>query len=244
MSGTFLTAEWRKLIMAQYAVDPAVLAPRLPRGMELDYFNTGREQRCYVSLVGFVFDRVRVKGIAVPFHTRFEEINLRFYVVRTGADGARRRGVVFVREYVPRAAISLTAKWLYDEPYQTVATKHRIAQSDRSLDVSYEWRYRGQWQKLSVEANPQGQLMAEGSEEEFLTEHYWGYTKRRDGSTSEYGVEHPRWMVYPVASFEVCADFGAMYGDAFAGLTSQRPASVLLAEGSAVTVRAGRYLPA
>jgi uncharacterized protein len=244
MSRVFLTAEWRKLIMAQYAVDPAVLAPWLPHGVELDYFRTGNEQRCYVSLVGFLFDRVRVKGVAVPFHTRFEEINLRFYVARTERDGTRKRGVVFIREYVPRTAIAVTAKWLYDEPYQTVSTKHRIAHTGEALDVLYEWRYRGEWQKLSAKADPQAQPMTMGGEEEFLTEHYWGYTKRRAGSTSEYGVEHPRWLVYPVRSYEVRADFAAMYGSAFAGLNSQPPASVLLAEGSAVVVREGRRLPA
>jgi uncharacterized protein YqjF (DUF2071 family) len=78
MASTFLTAEWRKLIMAQYIVDPATLAPWLPSGVELDLY----QGQCYVSLVGFLFDKVRIKGLPIPFHTRFEEINLRFYVRR------------------------------------------------------------------------------------------------------------------------------------------------------------------
>jgi uncharacterized protein YqjF (DUF2071 family) len=105
----FLTAEWRKLIMAQYEVAPETLAPWLPNGVELDLY---QGKHCYVSLVGFLFDRVRLKGIPIPFHTRFEEINLRFYVVRTEPDGTRRRGVVFISEIVPRAAISLIANAL------------------------------------------------------------------------------------------------------------------------------------
>ncbi len=109
MPSTFLTAEWRKLIMAQYEVEHAVLAQWLPRGLELDLFHG----RCYVSLlVGFLFDRVRVKGIAIPFHTRFEEVNLRFYVTRTERDGTRKRGVVFLGEFVSRAAITLVARSL------------------------------------------------------------------------------------------------------------------------------------
>src|SRR5579875_2320892 len=117
-ASAFLTAEWRKLIMAQRAVKPKLLMPYLPRGVELDLYHPPQgEARCYVSLVGFLFDRVRVKGIAIPWHTRFEEINLRFYVKRREPDGSVRRGVVFVREFVPRRAIAWVAKGIYEEPY-------------------------------------------------------------------------------------------------------------------------------
>jgi uncharacterized protein YqjF (DUF2071 family) len=240
MPSTFLTAVWRKLIMAQYAVEPATLTPWLPAGLELDLF----EGRCYVSLVGFLFGRVRVRGFAIPFHTRFEEINLRFYVVRTESDGIRKRGVVFIREFVPRAAIAVLASSLYEEPYATLPTRHSILLAPNSLQVSYRWRHRGAWQSLSVEATPPAQPIAAGSEEEFVTEHYWGYTKRSLGATSEYNVAHPRWTVYPVRSFSIEADFAKLYGDAFAALNHQPPASVLLAEGSEVSVSTGVRLTA
>jgi uncharacterized protein len=232
---TFLTAEWRKLIMAQYEVSPEVLAPWLPRGLELDLY----EGRSFVSLVGFLFDRVRVKGVAVPFHTRFEEINLRFYVARTMADGTRRRGVVFIREFVPRAAIALVAMKLYEEPYAALPTFSSIASSAESLSVEYAWKHGGRWHRLAVEASPEARPIVAGSIEEFITEHYWGYTKRSDGSTSEYQVEHPRWSTYRLSSYKIEADFGALYGAAFAGLAGQQTANVLLAEGSAVSVGSG-----
>jgi hypothetical protein len=133
MSRTFLTAEWRKLIMAQYAVDPAALAPWLPRGVELDLF----QGRCYISLVGFLFDRVRVLGLPIPFHTRFEEVNLRFYVARTEPDGSRKRGVVFIREFVPKTAITVIANSLYEEPYATLSMRQSIASTPSALAVSY-----------------------------------------------------------------------------------------------------------
>jgi uncharacterized protein YqjF (DUF2071 family) len=235
MPSTFLTAEWRKLIMAQYEVDPASLASWLPRGLELDLY----EGRCYVSLVGFLFDRVRVRGFAIPFHTRFEEINLRFYVARLEPEGTRKRGVVFIREFVSRSAITLLANLLYEEPYATLPTGHSISLTPDSLSVGYSWRYRGAWQGLSIEASPTPQPIAVGSEEEFVTEHYWGYTKRSRGDTSEYGVLHPRWSIYPIRSVTVDADLAALYGSAFASLNSAAPASVLLAEGSEVSVLAG-----
>jgi uncharacterized protein len=236
---TFLTAEWRKLIMAQYEVAPATLASWLPSGVELDLY----QNRCYVSLVGFLFDRVRVLGLPIPFHTRFEEVNLRFYVARTEPDGSRKRGVVFIREFVPRAAITLIANLLYEEPYATLPMRHGIAPRPGALTVSYSWLHQHTWHSLAVEADPTPQSIAPGSEEEFITEHYWGYTKRTRGATSEYGVQHPRWQLYPIRNFSINADFAALYGPAFASLNGQLPTSILLAEGSAVSVSAGTRLP-
>jgi uncharacterized protein YqjF (DUF2071 family) len=237
---TFLTAEWRKLIMAQYAIDPAILTPYLPNGLELDLY----EGHCYVSLVAFLFDRVRLKGLPIPFHTRFEEINLRFYVRRREPDGTIKRGVVFIREFVPRRAIAYVAKRFYEEPYTAIPTNHRIELSSESLRVGYGWDFGGRSHSLAVEAAPIAQDIQPGSEEDFITEHYWGYTKRRDGSTSAYQVEHPHWQTYKPRSYEIAVEFGSLYGPSFAFLTDQWVSSVLLAEGSAVSVHSGSHLSA
>jgi uncharacterized protein YqjF (DUF2071 family) len=231
----FLTAEWRKLIMAQYAVAPETLAPYIPRGVELDLF----QSRCYVSLVGFLFDRVRVKGIPIPFHTRFEEINLRFYVTRTEPDGTRKRGVVFVSELVPRAAIAFIARRFYEEPYTAVPTRHTIEETPDALKVSYVWKHVNRWHSLAVEANATSRPIAPASEEDFITDHFWGYTKRADGSTSAYEVQHPRWQTYPITHHNINVDFATLYGPAFAHLNHAQPNSILLAEGSAVSVLSG-----
>ena len=236
----FLTAEWRKLIMAQYEVSAEVLAGALPRGVELDLF----QGRCFVSLVGFLFDKVRLKGVAVPFHTRFEEVNLRFYVKRVMADGSVRRGVVFLSEIVPKPAITLVARALYGEAYSTALTRHAWETTGDALRVSYAWRHKGAWQRMGVEADAAARGIERGSMEEFITEHYWGYTKRAGllgggGGTGEYGVAHPRWECYAVRSSEVLADFSSLYGAAFAGLTARTPDHVLLAEGSAIAIRSG-----
>jgi uncharacterized protein YqjF (DUF2071 family) len=239
VSRTFLTAEWRKLIMAQYVVKPKRLMPYLPRGLEFDLF----EGRCYVSLVAFLFDRVRLKGLPIPFHTRFEEINLRFYVRRKEADGTIKRGVVFIREFVPRRAVAFVAKKFYEEPYLAIPTHHKIEQTADDLRVSYGWKLGGRWHSLAA-AVPSASLKIEpGSEAEFITEHYWGYTKRTDGSTSAYKVQHPQWQTCSVHNYEIAVDFGILYGNTFAFLTDEWVASVLLAEGSAVSVHAGFPLP-
>ncbi len=261
MASTFLTAEWRKLIMAQYAVDPAILQPHLPGGLELDlYEQPNQPPQCFVSLVGFLFDRVRLKGIPIPFHTRFEEVNLRFYVKRTMPDGTFRRGVVFISEIVPKPAITWTARALYGEAYRTAPTRHlwRTSPDPNSpqaeLDISYAWqlprpRRSNRWQHLSVQAAAAPTDIAPGSLEEFITEHYWGYTLHtglvpRRGATGEYGVAHPRWQVYPIRSAQVAADFGALYGCPFAALTERTPDHVLLAEGSAIAIRSGSHFTA
>jgi hypothetical protein len=235
MPRTFLTAEWRKLIMAQYEVVPATLAPWLPAGTELDLY----QGRCYVSLVGFLFDQVRVFGLRVPFHTSFQEVNLRFYVTRAMPDGTRRRGVVFIREFVPHPAITLVANSFYEEPYVTVPMGHSIHDTPGSLFVSYRWGHPNNWQRVTVETLPDQRLIEPGSEEEFITEHFWGYTKRSRGGTSEYQVQHPRWNVYHLNKFEIEVDFAEFYGPAFAPLNQQQPASIFLAEGSEVTVLTG-----
>jgi uncharacterized protein YqjF (DUF2071 family) len=232
---TFLTAEWRKLIMAQYVVKPRHLMPYLPKGLELDLF----QGQCFVSLVAFLFDRVRIKRLPIPFHTRFEEINLRFYVRRREPDGTFKRGVVFIREFVPRSAIAFIARRFYEEPYIAIPTSHRIESTSGNLSVQYSWNLGGRAHSIGVNANPTPREIAPGSEEEFITEHYWGYTKRVNGLTSAYEVQHPRWQIYPLTSHSIDADFSTLYGPAFAHLNSVQPASVLLAEGSAVSVHSG-----
>jgi uncharacterized protein YqjF (DUF2071 family) len=235
MPQTFLTAEWRKLIMANYVIDPALLKPYLPAQTELDLF----DGKCYVSLVGFMFQNTRLKGIRVPLHIQFEEVNLRFYVHHTGKDSLRKRGVVFIKEIVPRAALSFVANTFYGEKYETLPMHHKWHSATDSLIVAYRWKKAGIWQKLQVTADPIAIAIAEGSAEEFITEHYWGYTKLRNGRTSEYEVVHPRWDIFPVKRHVIDVDFGQLYGPRWAALRGAEPESVLLAEGSEVTVRSG-----
>ena len=233
MSFTFLTAAWRKLIMAQYEVPPDLLRKRLPPGLELDLYHG----RCFISLVGFLFDHVRILGVPVPFHTRFEEVNLRYYVRRPMPDGTSRRGVIFLSEIVPKPAITLVANTLYGEAYSTAPTTHTWRKlPGNQIEVNYEWKHRGLWQRVGVRAENYALPMPPGSLEEFITEHYWGYTPTRSGGTAEYAVRHPRWKVYPVQQYRIACDFASLYGPDFADLTHRQPDHVLLAEGAPVRI--------
>ncbi len=236
MANVFLKAEWRKLIMANYAVDARVLQPYLPYKTEIDLWNN----TCYVSLIGFRFINTKMLGMRIPFHVHFEEINLRFYV-RYHDQGEWKRGVVFVKEIVPRPAITIVANTLYGENYETMPTRHTWEKKGQELTVHYEWKKK-EWNSFKVVADAHPVDIASGSEEEFITEHYWGYTRLNDTLTSEYGVEHPRWQVYPMKEYAIEVDFENVYGSEFAFLQSQTPRSVFLAEGSEIMVRGGRKI--
>ena len=224
----FLTAEWRHLLMLNYSVDPALLRPYVPAGTELD----AQAGHAFASVVAFRFLNTRVLGVPVPFHRNFVELNLRFYV-RREAPGGIRRGVVFIREVVPRTAIAVTARLIYNEPY--VRLPMRSSVDETSGTVRYEWRMGGQWQSVSAGPHSGSHVPASGSHEEFITDHAWGYTRQRSGGTIEYRVEHERWAIRTAKDIQVHADFGALYG-APLGAALTRPASAFIVGGSPVTV--------
>jgi len=227
----FLTAEWRYLVMLNFKVAPQLLAPLVPRGTVLHAWRGDT----WVSLVGFRFQRTRVFGVPVPGHGDFPEINLRFYV-RPIAD--TRRAVVFIREIVPRWLIAVTARRFYNEPY--VTRRMRAEAPERPCEspgrVTYSWCHEGRWNRFGVTAVGLPGLIRDDSDEEFIAEHYWGYTRQRDGSTVEYAVAHPRWRVWATRDIECDVDLDAEYGPAFAEGLRGGPVSAFLAEGSAVRV--------
>jgi hypothetical protein len=216
--------------MINYAIDPAVLQPLVPRGTELDSF----AGVTYVSVVGFQFLKTRVLRIPFPFHQNFEEVNLRFYVRQKCRDGWR-RGVVFVRELVPRRAIAFVARTFYGEPYLALPMRHHLEHGASGFTARYEWRRGGTWESLEVTGAGEPQEIAPGSLAEFITEHYWGYTTRAKGST-QYEVQHPRWRAWTSREARLEADIAALYGPQFVEALSAPPASAFLAEGSPVAV--------
>ncbi len=225
--------------MLSYEVPPAILRPFVPPGTELDAWNG----KTFASMVGFLFLDTRVRGIGVPFHRDFEEVNLRFYVRRQGPEGWR-RGVVFVKEIVPRLAVAGLARLLYGERYVALPMRHAIAGDPArdGMSVAYGWRWRGRWNGIGATVSGDPQEAAPGSEEEFITEHYWGYATQRGGGCVEYQVEHPRWRVWTLQWPELDCDVAGLYGEAFAGPLAAAPSSAFLADGSEVAVYPGRRL--
>lgn len=238
MDKIFLTAEWKNLVMANYEVDPVILHPYLPAFTELDFFNG----KCYVSLVGFMFEKVKIKGFSIPFHTHFPEVNLRFYVKHTGADGTVKRGVVFISEIVPKPAIAWVANLLYKEKYASASMQYVINRSTDGYVFDYYWKWKGKRNKLSATVQHTPMPMVDGSKEQFIFEHYYGFAKAGKGVTNQYTVAHPRWNIYPVTGSAIECDFEKLYGAAFSSLTNAVPGSVFVAAGSEVLIREKKLL--
>src|SRR5580658_210921 len=237
--GVFLTAEWRYLAMLNYEVDASLLRPFVPAGTELDRSNGS----VFVSVVGFRFLKTKLLGfLPIPMHSNFDEVNLRFYVRRqTGSEV--RRGVVFIREMVPRRAIAFVARTFYKENYLALPMAHEIRSIAGSrLEVAYRWRAENQWSTISLETEGNSEPPGEGSMEQFITEHYWGYAAQPGGGCVEYRVAHPSWRVWQVRQSAFEGDAGMLYGNDIAAMLRGEPRSAFLAEGSPITVMRGRRL--
>ncbi len=235
----FLTAEWQHLAMLNYEVDAGLLLQFVPAGTELDRW----DGKVFVSLVGFRSLKTKLRGLLpIPMHSNFEEVNLRFYVRRQAGNEVR-RGVVFIREMVPRRAIAFVARRFYNENYVALPMAHEIRSvGDNRLRVAYRLRSGNCWSEMNLETNGNSELPGENSVEQFITEHYWGYAAQPGGGCMEYRVTHPPWRVWQVRGSAFEGDVEKLYGKDTAAVLRGNPQSAFLAEGSAVTVMRGRKL--
>jgi len=225
--GAFLTADWLDVLVITYEADEEVLEPLLPRGVQIDRLGA---KPC-VSLVAFHFRRTRLRGMAIPFHVNFPEINLRSYV-RVGDQ----RGVVFIRELVSRPAVSIIARLAYNEPYRTVRMREKVIRDDpRGLGVRHRFGP-GLRHQVEAWADPVALAPEPDSPGYWLTHHDLGVGRARDGRARSYRVEHPVWELHEVRELHVDVDFATLYGKDWAYLTYAQPAHVTLAAGSPITI--------
>lgn len=228
---SFLKAQWKNLTFINYEIDPEILQPHVPKGTELDFY----KDKCYVSVVGFLFKDVKMLGLKIPFHINFEEVNLRFYVKRW-ENNEWKRGVVFIQEIVPKFALSLVANLLYNEHYKTLPMKHSIKKNENSSEFQVDWKIQNRWNSIFIKTENEPTKIELDSEEEFITEHYFGYTKVNDNKTFEYEVKHPIWKQLKVLETNLNIDFTANYGKEFEFLKNEKPSSIIFAIGSEVSI--------
>ncbi len=217
--------------MLNYEIDPSLLTTRLPLGCELETWQNTH----FVSVVGFQFLNTRVLGIKLPCHVNFEEVNLRFYVKRQVGDEVR-RGVVFIKEIAPKRLVALVANHVYGENYVTCAMRHLVVPSK----ATYEWKRGGGWESVSENFEGRPSLLPEDSEESFISEHYWGYSKKPNNETMEYRVDHPRWQVWRAKVASLRCDVASLYGNEFAQALSRPPSTGFIADGSRFVVHHGQ----
>jgi len=228
---SFLTAKWTNLALINYEIDAKILEKYVPNGTELDFWNN----KCYISLVGFMFEDVKLLGLKIPLHTNFEEVNLRFYVKRI-EEGKWKRGVVFIKEIVPKLALKIVANTVFKENYETLPMKHKVIENENTFNFTYDWKKDKKWNSIALETEKNLIKIEENSEAQFITEHYFGYTKVNHTKTFEYEVKHPIWKQYNVLNSKIDVDFEATYGNEFAFIKDLIPTSVILAKGSKVSV--------
>lgn len=237
-SKVFLSAEWLDLVFLNYLVEPARLLPYVPTGTTLDSY----QGKTYLSLVGFRFCKTKLWGkFSVPFHTDFEEVNLRFYV-RREVGGELRRGVVFIKEIVPKPAIAMTARFIYGENYVFLPMKHEIVNGEGHREVEYSWKCKGDWMRLFARAAEAPQLPAENSLEQYITEHHWGYSRLKSGRTVQYQVTHVPWNVRHASKVGFAGDAKELYGAELSEVLRRPPDSAYIADGSLVEVFEGASL--
>jgi uncharacterized protein YqjF (DUF2071 family) len=246
-----LTAEWRNLVLLNFPVPTDLIQRLAPPGTEPDHHNG----QSYISIVGFQFKNVRLFGLPIPGHTNFPEINLRYYVRRMVA-GELRRGVVFAREIVPRRAVAIVANHLYNESYITRPMRSEIKIAGPELapgdTLAYAWKSASRRSRLSEHALHNNRLAAQvaaplalpapGSLEEFIVEHYWGYTHGSDGQTREYEVAHNPWRTAPAKNITWNCDIATTYNPPLADFLTAPPTSAIIAEGSPIQVYRGSRL--
>lgn len=232
----FLTARMSRLLLLSYEIDPALLLPHLPAGTEVDF----HARRAFVTLLGLHLGNPALYGLPLPFFRGYAQVNLRFYVRRRLAPNHWRRGVAFIRQIVPHRPVAWTAQWLFHEPVVRLDTEEISRSQGRDAVLSeYGWRCAGQRHCLRALYPAQPVLPEPGSEEEFLLERYWGYSRRKNGGCLEYRFLHPPWRFAKAVEAEVSAGVGDFFGPPFAELFNGPPDSSFAADGSQVTLYRG-----
>jgi len=233
-----LTAHWKNLVIANFAVDAALLEPLVPAGTRLDPW----DDVALVSLVAFQFHDARLYGFPIPLHRNFDEVNLRFYV-RRDVGSESRRGVVFIKEIVPRLAVALGARLLYGEPYSAMPMRSVLniegVERGEAGHLYYGWGPFGRRLALSASIGGPPALPAMESLEQYITDHYWGYNGRKGRPSTEYRVDHAAWRVWPARSVALEGNVYEIYGDALGDCLTKPPHSAFVAEGSPVSVFKG-----
>jgi len=149
----FLTARWENLIIITYKVEHGLLIPYLPPGFEPDTIDGS----AFVSLVAFNFADTKVKGVRVPFNVNFPEINLRLYVKNND-----KRGVVFIREFVPKIFIPLIANTLYNENYKCIPMKSSLS-ANGTIKLNHTIEFNNKCYSITAEAENKSFIPAENS---------------------------------------------------------------------------------
>ena len=105
-----------------------------------------------------------------------------------------KRGVVFISEVVPHKIVSFLANKLYKEHYSTAKMASSILVENEIKQIKYTWQSQSQMYSIDTSFFDKQDDIEPNSLEEFIYEHYYGFTKVSARETWEYKVNHPRWQ--------------------------------------------------
>ncbi len=225
MSIPFLTAQWRNLIVATFAVPDDILEKYLPPGLELDR----HDGQAFCSLVGFQFQKPSVFGLPSPFYRNFPEWNLRIYVRR-----GEKRGVHFVREFVPHRLVTWAGRLSFREPFETAPVTVDVSTGATKLKVEYTVTRGGKTHLLSAEGAIRTQCPSDWDAR--FTDLNWAFSHTSSGGIREFEVKRPAWDMHPLHRFHIDVDWAKLYGPRWALMNGREPVSVALLAGSEVRV--------
>jgi uncharacterized protein YqjF (DUF2071 family) len=178
-------------------------------------------------------ERVRMRGLAIPGLAAYPQVNLRLYVRHAG-----RPAVCFVQELVPSRLLAAVARWRYGEPFTAGRVEASVTRDADGSTVEYRFGVDRPLNRISVRGSHDTAVPGAATFEHWVKERVQGCRAGRDGRLRTFDVTHPWWALHCVESVTCDVDYAALYGRDWAFLADARPASVLYAVGSEVTVSA------
>jgi hypothetical protein len=230
-----MTARFADIVALNFQIDPKILEPFVPRGVELDFY----EGETYVSLVALVLRRVRVWGIPIHVVGGFGEFNLRYYVRRKSGEQLS-SGACFLKDYVS----SSTAAWILGSAFKASFNRIKMVYENEGFGskdpqvvprVDYRWKVGDHWNRIRVVARKRIERKGPGTKVGFILEHSSKFSSR-GGCTYEYKVQQPSWTIWDAAQATFTCDVKKLFGAEFEKPLSRRPVSVFVAGGSDVTI--------
>lgn len=180
---------WSDLLFLHWAVDPAMIAERIPAGLHVDTF----DDKAWVGVVPFFMERIRPVGLPpAPWLSWFMELNVRTYV----HDGQGNAGVWFFSLDCNQPVAVEIARRAFHLPYQHAAMSSRREGSH----VHYRCRRKsteGVEAAYDYEVPRSTARAEEGSLEWFLVERYLLFSSNPAGQIFTGRVHHAPYQIAP-----------------------------------------------
>lgn len=219
-----ISQHWGDLAFLHWRVDPALVAPHLPPGVEPDVFDGSS----WVGLIPFELSHSAFGPFPpVPWLGRFAETNVRLYGV--GPDG--RRSVVFRTLEASKLLPAVTARVGLGLPYtwadmSIVRGGGLIAYSSRRNWPAADGPVPRP--RTRVVVRPRPGAVVDDPRADFLTAR-WGMHVARGGRTRFWPNHHASWSLTAADLVELDDELLAATG--FAGVAARPPDSVLYSRG-------------